>query len=60
MLDAICCKIGQRCHVSRATAKTDFVPFIKTLLAQQMADGVVSWLELQPEEVEFLTKINRL
>jgi replication factor C large subunit len=60
MLDAICGKIGQRCHVSRATAKTDFVPFIKILLAMRKADGVISWLELQPEEVEFLTKMNKL
>jgi hypothetical protein len=60
MLDVICGKIGQRCHVSRATAKTDFIPFLKTLLAEQKADEVVSWLELQPEEVEFLGKMNRL
>jgi replication factor C large subunit len=59
-LDAICAKIGQRCHVSRATAKTDFVPFIKILLTKRKAEQVVSWLELQPEEVEFLTEMNRL
>src|SRR4030067_2884881 len=29
MLDVICCKIGQRCHVSKATAKQDFVSFTK-------------------------------
>jgi replication factor C large subunit len=60
MLDAICGKIGQRCHVSRATAKTDFIPFLKILLAEEKADNVVSWLELLPEEVEFLAKMNRL
>jgi replication factor C large subunit len=59
MLDKICGKIGQRCHVSRATAKTDFIPFLKTMLPKQKTDGVVLWLELQPEEVEFLTKMNR-
>jgi replication factor C large subunit len=59
-LDKICGKIGQRCHVSRATAKTDFVPFLKILLAKGKADEVVSWLELQPEEVEFLGKMSRL
>jgi replication factor C large subunit len=59
-LDAICAKIGQRCHVSRATAKTDFIPFIKILLAKHKADQVVSWLDLQLEEVEFLTEMNRL
>jgi len=60
MLEAVCGKIGQRCHVSRATAKEDFVPYIKALLTKKKADAIVSWLELQPEEVEFLTKMNRL
>jgi replication factor C large subunit len=59
MLEAICCKIGQRCHVSRATAKQDFVPFIKVMLARHKAGPVVSWLKLEPEEVEFLTKMNK-
>jgi len=60
ILDAICGKIGRRCHVSRATAKTDFIPFLKILLANQKADEVVSWFEFQPEEVEFLAKMSRL
>ena len=59
MLNAICAKIGQRCHVSRATAKIDFIPFIKVMLAPQKAGPVISWLQLQPEEVEFLTKMNK-
>jgi replication factor C large subunit len=59
MLEAVCGKIGQRCHVSRATAKDDFVPFIKVLLARKKAGPIVSWLELVPEEVEFLTKMNK-
>jgi replication factor C large subunit len=59
MLEAICAKIGRRCHVSRATAKEDFVPFIKLLLGKQRAGSVVSWLELVPEEVEFLAKMNK-
>lgn len=59
MLDAVCAKIGQRCHVSKALAKQDFVPFMKIMLAKGKADPVVSWLELEPEEVEFLTKMNR-
>ncbi len=60
MLDNICGKIGRRCHVSRASAKTDFVPFIKVMLtSQKAAVPVVSWFELQPEEVEFLAKMNR-
>jgi replication factor C large subunit len=59
MLDGVCTKIGQRCHVSRVTAKNDFIPFLKVLLAKNRADNVVSWLELLPEEVEFISKMNR-
>ena len=59
MLDAVCAKIGQKCHVSRATAKQDFIPFLKVLLAKQKAASALSWLGLQPEEVEFLTKMNK-
>lgn len=60
MLEAICGKIGQRCHVSRATAKTDFVPFLKIMLTTHEADVMVSWFEFQLEEVEFLMKMNKL
>ncbi len=59
MLENICGKIGKRCHVSRKTAKEEFVPFLKVLLAKQKAMGAVSWLELAPEEVQFLVKTNK-
>jgi replication factor C large subunit len=59
MLDAICAKIGQRCHVSRASAREDFVPFIKIMLTRQKAGPVVSWLKLEPETVDFLAKMNK-
>ncbi len=38
----------------------DFVPFVKALLERKKAGPIVSWLELGSEEVEFLTKMNRL
>ena len=60
MLENICGKIGKKCHVSRATAKQDFVPSIKVLLAKQKAASIVSWLELTTEEVDFLVKMNKL
>jgi len=60
MLEAICGKIGQCCHVSRANAKEDFVPFIKALLEREKADAIASWFELCPEEVEFLMKMSKL
>jgi replication factor C large subunit len=59
MLEGICAKIGKQCHVSRKTAKEDFVPHLKILLAKQKAAPVISWLELEPEEVDFLAKMNK-
>jgi len=59
MLEGICGKIGVRCHVSRATAKQDFVPFLKMLLADQKSSDLISWLELQPEEVDFLMNMKK-
>ena len=58
-LEGICGKIGQRCHVSRKTAKEEFVPFIKVLITKQKASEIISWLELAPEEIDFLTKMNK-
>jgi hypothetical protein len=43
-------KIGARCHVSRSTAKTDFVSFLKIMLAKGKAEHVISWLELGQQE----------
>jgi replication factor C large subunit len=40
-LEGICAKIGQRCHVSRATAKQDFVPFLKIVLEKQKSSPIV-------------------
>ncbi len=60
MLDNICGKIGQQCHVSKTTAKTDIVPFLRTILAKQKTSPIVEWLKLTPEEVEYLKKMNRL
>ncbi len=60
MLEAICGKIGARCHVSRATAKTEFVPFLQVLLARRKASAVAAWLELQPEELELLMRLQGL
>ena len=59
MLDGICGKIGARCHVSHATAKHDFVPFVKSILQNQKSSPLASWFKFTPEEVDFLTKMNR-
>jgi len=59
-LEAICAKIGQRCHVSRNCAKEYFVPFLKLMIAQKKAQPVLSWLGLGPDEIDFLTRMNKL
>ena len=59
MMENICTKIGQRCHVSRKTAKEEFVPFLKVMLAKQQAAAVISWFELTSEEAEYLVKMNK-
>ncbi len=59
MLDGICGKIGAQCHVSHETAKHDFVPFVKSILQNQKSSPIASWFKFTPEEVDFLTKMNR-
>ncbi len=59
MLEAICGKIGVRCHVSHVIAKHDFVPYIKEILQKQKASPLIDWFEFTPEEVTFLVQMNR-
>jgi hypothetical protein len=59
MLEAICSKIGAQCHVSRETAKEDFVPFIKILLQKPKSNSIISWFKFTPEEVDFLAKMSK-
>ena len=59
-LENICAKIAQKCHVSRNTAKTDIIPFVKIILKKQKSNPIVSWLKLDSSEVDFLLKMNAL
>ena len=59
MLEAICSKIGAQCHVSRETAKEDFVPFIKILLQKPKSNSIISWFKFTPEEADFLAKMSK-
>jgi replication factor C large subunit len=59
LLDAICAKIGVRCHVSHSIAKHDFVPFVKIILQKQKNSPLIKWFNLAPEEVDFLIKMGR-
>ena len=58
-LEKICAKIGLKCHVSRSTAKTDIVPFVKIMLEKQKSSRIVSWLKLESDEVDYLKKMNK-
>jgi len=59
MLEAICAKIALRCHVSRLTAKNDFVPFLKIILEKRKSNPIISWLKLGPDEVDYLVKMRK-
>ena len=59
MLEAICGKIGARCHVSHVIAKHDFVPYIKEILQKQKSRPLIDWFGFTPEEVTFLIQMNR-
>ena len=58
-LATICAKIGARCHVSRETAKHDFVPFVKIMLEKQKSNPISSWLKLELEEVDYLVQMGK-
>lgn len=58
-LDNICDKIGDRCHVSHSKAKSEFVPFIKSILEKKKSDSISTWFKFTPEEVNFLIEMKR-
>ena len=59
-LENICVKIALRCHVSQNTAKTDIIPYIKMMIKKQRSSSITSWLRLEPEDIDFLLKLNDL
>jgi replication factor C large subunit len=59
MLENICGKIGLQCHVSRVTAKNDFIPFLKAILEKNKTSSIISGFKLEDEEVEYLLKMNK-
>lgn len=59
MLENICAKIGLQCHVSRLTAKNDFVPFVKVILERCKSSPIVSWFKFEPEEIDYLLKMSK-
>jgi replication factor C large subunit len=59
MLENICAKIGFQSHVSRVTAKNSFVPFIKIILERNKTSSIVEWFKFEPEEVDYLVRMNK-
>ena len=59
-LEAICAKIALKCHISRATAKNDVIPFIKILIEKEKSTPSINWLKLESDEVEYLTNMKKL
>jgi replication factor C large subunit len=59
-LEAICAKIGARCHVSRKSAKHDFIPFIRAIVKEQKSSPLCTWLQIDSTEMEFLEKLDQL
>ena len=56
MLDGICGKIGEQCHVSHRIAREQYVPYIRLMLQKKRAHPMVAWFKFTVEEVDFLTK----
>ena len=59
-LETICSKVGARCHVSRRSAKLDFVPFIKVILETEKLAPISKWLKLDSQEIDFLRELDQL
>ncbi|HMK95402.1 MAG TPA: replication factor C large subunit [Candidatus Limnocylindrales bacterium] len=59
MLDTVCAKIGAQCHISRESAKRDFVPYIRVMLERQKLNPLSSWFKFTFEEIDFLVKMNK-
>lgn len=59
MLNNICLKIGAQCHVSKESAKNDFIPFIKVILQKKKSSSLIDWFKFTQEEVDFIAKMNR-
>ncbi|MCJ7721540.1 replication factor C large subunit [Candidatus Bathyarchaeota archaeon] len=58
-LENICAKIALKCHVSRSTAKMDIIPFVKIILEKQKSSPIISWLKLEPDDVDYLIKMDK-
>jgi len=59
-LETICSKIGARCHVSRRSAKLDFIPFIRAIFKNEKLAPISKWLKLDSQEIDYLRELDQL
>ncbi len=59
ILDGICIKIGQQCHVSKETARQTYIPYIRLILQKKRNHPLVTSFEFTPEEVNYLVTMGR-
>jgi replication factor C large subunit len=59
-LENICAKIAKRCHISRRSAKLDFVPFLKAILKKDKSSQIFTWLQLDGKEFDYLREMEQL
>lgn len=54
-LSDLCSSIARKCHVSRRSARRNFIPFITMILRRQseMSSKIASWLELDKKAIIF-------
>lgn len=60
LLETICARIGAKCHVSRRTANSEFLPFLKIILRKEsgQASRITTWLRLDEASINYLKKID--
>ena len=59
ILNNICAKIGEQCHVSVETAKLTFIPYVRLMLQRRRNHPIVSSLKLTPEEDNYIVNMGR-
>jgi len=55
--DGVCRRIGERCHVSRRVAGSEYLPYLRIIFQSntRAASELASWLRLEEDEVQFLS-----
>ena len=59
LLDSISLKIAKIFHVSKKTAKEDVLPFIKIMLEKEKTKSIFTYLEFEPNEIDYIKKMNK-